>query len=106
MKSSTSLTLLQRLKSVEDTDAWTLANQLYSPLIARWARKAGLDDISADDVAQDVFMTLFREMPTFQYDKTKGKFRSWLKNDYHQPCPLYSAKETTGNSWIRRCRGR
>ncbi len=79
MKSSTSLTLLQRLKSVEDTDAWTLANQLYSPLIARWARKAGLDDISADDVAQDVFMTLFREMPTFQYDKTKGKFRSWLK---------------------------
>ena len=75
----TSLSLLDRLKSAkpEATD-WGRLQDVYLPLIRRWlARVPGLDG-EADDLAQEVFVILVREIPRFER-RREGSFRAWLR---------------------------
>ena len=41
-------------------------------------RREGEAADDADDVVQSVFTDLARKLPTFEYDRTKGRFRSYL----------------------------
>ena len=69
------------LKAVADTEneaAWNRLFDLYAGLVFSIARAKGLKDEDADDVVQVVFADLARMMPTFKYDRAKGKFRSYL----------------------------
>lgn len=69
------------LKAVADTEneaAWSRFFNLYAGFVFSIARSKGLKDADADDVVQNVFMDLARMMPTFTYDRAKGKFRSYL----------------------------
>lgn len=75
---TTSLSLLERVREPADEEAWTRFVELYTPLLFQWASRAGLSDHDADDLVQDVFVALVRELPTFQYDGTKS-FRAWLR---------------------------
>jgi RNA polymerase sigma-70 factor (ECF subfamily) len=76
---STSLSLLVRLKDAgpEATD-WQRLQGIYLPLIQRWLRRApGLRD-EADDLAQEVFLVVIRELPRFER-RREGSFRAWLR---------------------------
>ena len=69
------------LKAVADTgneSAWARLFELYAGFVFSIARSKGLKDEEADDIVQVVFTDLARMMPTFKYDRTKGKFRSYL----------------------------
>lgn len=76
---STSATLLGRLRSPQDAVAWERFVDLYTPIVYRWARRAGFDEAEASDLVQDVLLSLLRTLPTFEYDPGKGRFRGWLK---------------------------
>ncbi|MBY0232806.1 MAG: sigma-70 family RNA polymerase sigma factor [Gemmataceae bacterium] len=75
---TTSLTLLERVSGGADPDAWVRFVRLYSPLIYHWARRCGLQECDAADLAQDVFAGLLRKLPAFAY-APGGSFRSWLR---------------------------
>lgn len=75
---TTSIHLLDRARHREDQAAWSRFVTLYSPLLLRWARKAGVSDHDALDLVQDVFVILLRELPGFDYDPRRGSFRAWL----------------------------
>jgi RNA polymerase sigma-70 factor (ECF subfamily) len=75
----TSLSLLERLRDGKEAGGWSRLVDLYSPLIERWARRYGLQPHDVDDVVQDVLVELHRELPRFQYDRSQGLFRSWLR---------------------------
>jgi RNA polymerase sigma-70 factor (ECF subfamily) len=75
---TTSVTLLQRLRSGPDDTAWRRLVQLYTPLLFSWAQRAGLSQHDAADLVQDVFVVLLQALPTFQYDRN-GRFRGWLR---------------------------
>jgi RNA polymerase sigma-70 factor (ECF subfamily) len=75
---TTSITLLERLRRPDAPDAWDRFVELYTPLMFTWARQAGLQDADAADLVQDVFGILLRQMPTFIYDQRKS-FRAWLR---------------------------
>ena len=69
------------LKAVADTEneaAWVRLFNLYAGFVFSIARSKGLKDEDADDIVQLVFTDLARMMPTFKYDRAKGKFRSYL----------------------------
>lgn len=69
------------LMAVADTGnaaAWARFFDLYAGFVFAIARSKGLSAEDADDVVQTVFGDLARKMPTFEYDRTKGKFRSYL----------------------------
>lgn len=76
---ATSVSLLDRLKRAEPaaTD-WGRLQEIYLPLIGRWlARVPGLG-AEADDLAQEVFVVVVREIPRFERQRV-GSFRAWLR---------------------------
>src|SRR5262249_23042723 len=78
MPHTTSLTLLERLRTPGDQEAWLRFARLYTPLLYYWCRRAGLQEQDAADLVQDVFVTLVQKLPEFQYDQQKS-FRNWLR---------------------------
>ncbi len=76
--SPTSFSLLDRLKVAgPEASDWNRLQGIYLPLIERWlSRVPGLGDESAD-VAQEVLVVVFREIPRFERQR-EGSFRAWL----------------------------
>lgn len=77
--SSTSLTLLQRLRmDTQSEQAWEQFVQRYHPRIRQWCRQWGAQEADADDVAQAVLTKLTQRLRTFRYDPSRS-FRAYLK---------------------------
>jgi RNA polymerase sigma-70 factor (ECF subfamily) len=76
---TTSLSLLERLKFARPDDLdWRKLRDLYEPLIHRWLSGVpGLRD-EADDLVQEIFVVLVREVPSFERQR-QGSFRAWLR---------------------------
>jgi len=75
---TTPASLLERLRTPGQAEAWGRFVELYSPLLFQWARLAKLQEADAADLVQDVFTVLVKKLPEFDYDATKG-FRRWLR---------------------------
>ena len=74
---TTSPSLLERLRTPADQEAWTRFVRLYTPMLYSWARGVGLQDQDAADLTQDVLTLLVQKLPEFTYDPQKS-FRAWL----------------------------
>ena len=48
------------------------------PLLTRYLKRLGLEENTANDVIQDVFVRLLQALPTFELDNKRGRFRSYL----------------------------
>jgi RNA polymerase sigma-70 factor, ECF subfamily len=77
---STPVSLLERLRVAgPDAEEWRRLQEIYAPLIRRWLdRVPGLGD-EAPDLAQDVLLVVFKELPAFERQR-EGSFRVWLRN--------------------------
>lgn len=75
---STQGSLLVRLCSPSDKEAWQTFVQLYLPLVYQYCRRKGLQDADARDVSQNVFTQVSRAIGRFDYDRQRGRFRNWL----------------------------
>lgn len=75
---STHVSLLIGVRAPGDDNAWRRFVDLYGPPIYRFCRTRGLQHADASDVMQDVFLAVGRFIPKFDYDPSRGKFRSWL----------------------------
>ncbi|MEO1527938.1 MAG: sigma-70 family RNA polymerase sigma factor [Planctomycetota bacterium] len=75
----TSLTLLRRVGSSDDAEAWERFVDRYTPRIFLWCKQNRLQDSDAADVTQEVLTKLVTAMGRFQYDATRGTFRAWLR---------------------------
>lgn len=73
----TPATLLHRLCDKPNPGDWEHFVRLFTPLLRRWASRFDLDGIEAEDLLQEVFVLLIRELPDFRYDPTRS-FRAWL----------------------------
>jgi RNA polymerase sigma-70 factor (ECF subfamily) len=74
---TTSPTLLDQLRRPGERAAWDRFVRLYTPLLVRWAARRGFGPADADDIVQEVFARLVRELP--RYARGPGQsFRGWL----------------------------
>jgi len=72
--------LLTRLPTTPgDADAWRDFDELYRPLLTSWLLRHALQTQDVEEVLQDVLAAVVSEMPRFQYDPEKGRFRAWLR---------------------------
>jgi RNA polymerase sigma-70 factor (ECF subfamily) len=78
-QTTTHTTLLARLAGAENTAAWHEFYERYGELLRGFAQRRRLQPADAEDVVQDVLLSLTKAMPDFRYDPAKGKFRSYLK---------------------------
>jgi RNA polymerase sigma-70 factor (ECF subfamily) len=93
--------LLSRLRDWQDQAGWRQFFDTYWRLIYSVARKAGLNDAEAQDVVQNTFIYLTRRMPRFQYDRTRGSFKSWLRVVTRSRIQVYCRREKARNESIR-----
>ena len=61
-----------------DSAGWSRLVATFGPIVYRWCRTSGVCDADAPDVVQDVFTAVARGIASFQREKAKGSFRSWL----------------------------
>jgi len=72
----TSHTLLARALHDQDQDSWEQFFVRYRAYIVALLRNLGIGPDELDDVTQEVMLTLWNRLET--YDKSRGKFRNWL----------------------------
>jgi RNA polymerase sigma-70 factor (ECF subfamily) len=74
----TRASLLVRLRDPRDEAAWQEFVALYVPVIYGYARRQGLQDADAVDLAQEVLSAVAGTLPGLSYDPDRGTFRGWL----------------------------
>jgi RNA polymerase sigma-70 factor (ECF subfamily) len=72
--------LLNRLKTGDDTASWQEFYRVYGKLVRGFAIQAGLTDTEADEVVQETTITLARHLPEYRYDPKVCRFKTWLLN--------------------------
>ena len=71
--------LLIRLADAADAVAWDEFVAIYRPVIVRIGLKKGLQATDADDLAQQVLMSVSRVIGDWEKDPARGTFRRWLQ---------------------------
>ena len=80
---STRSSVIRAVADTQNEAAWQRLFDLYAGFVFSIARSKGLNDSDADDIVQTVFADLARNLPTFEYDRAKGRFRSYLSGLVH-----------------------
>ena len=75
---TTRRTLLQRVRDPADREAWEQFFELYAPLLESYARAHGLSRADAQEVRAQCLEVLVRRLPTFEYERARGRFQAWL----------------------------
>jgi RNA polymerase sigma-70 factor (ECF subfamily) len=74
----TSTTLLDGLRAADDGTVWRLVLDRYRPLVEAYARKLGLAEPDAEDVAQATLLDFWNAYRGGGYDRARGRLSSWL----------------------------
>lgn len=74
----TRVSLLERVKNLDDARSWAEFFHTYENLVRSYARRRGLRDHEVEDVAQEVFKRVARTIHDFHRGERPGSFRNWL----------------------------
>ena len=74
----TRASLILRLRDSGDVAAWEEFVAIYRPVIVRLAVARGLQHSDADDLAQEVLLSVARSVPDWECDPQRALFRTWL----------------------------
>lgn len=77
--SETSVSLLQLARVEPKSGAWQRLADIYSPLLHANLKRYDLQPADAEDLVQEVLLTVSRELPMFEHSGRAGAFRSWLR---------------------------
>jgi RNA polymerase sigma-70 factor (ECF subfamily) len=71
--------LLQRVRNGSTNADWKRLTDLYTPFLRRIVQDSGLSDADREDLLQDVFTVVVREIGAFVHNEQRGAFRRWLR---------------------------
>ncbi len=71
-------TLIIRLKKQYDEHAWNEFSSIYSGFIHAILFKMNVNSGDKDDLAQEILLKSWKNIPKFDYNRERGKFRNWL----------------------------
>jgi len=79
----TRASLLIRVRDPADQSAWNEFVEIYRPVILRLARQKRMQEADAEDVAQQVLMSIAKAIEEREHDLARSKFRTWLHRVAH-----------------------
>ncbi len=74
----TRASLLHRLRDLDDAESWNRFYETYARAVRGLARKRGLTNAEAEEVAQEVFKRIAETIHAFEPSPRAGSFRRWL----------------------------
>ena len=74
----TTTALLEGLFDHKNEAAWSQFDARYRPIVVAFARKLGLGESDANDVAQETVFQFLKEYREGKYDRDRGRLRSWI----------------------------
>ncbi len=74
----TKASLILRLPSADDAEAWQEFVSIYEPFVYRFARRGGLQDADARELVQNVMLSVAHAVGRWRPDRQRGRFRTWL----------------------------
>ena len=74
----TRASLILRLKNADDVAAWNDFVAIYSPVIFRVACRHGFQAADAENLIQEVLLSISRALPRWLEREDRGSFRAWL----------------------------
>lgn len=83
LATKTTTRLLDALLEPANEPAWAQIDGRYRPVIAGLARRLGLRDSDADEVAQQALSEFVRVYREGRYDRSKGRLSSWILGIAH-----------------------
>ena len=89
----TRYTLLEKALNLNDEEAWAELHTLYRRFIYYILQEMGVQESDLDDLSQSVLMALTSELK--KYDRSKGKFRNWLRQVVRTKVLMYFRKSTS-----------
>jgi RNA polymerase sigma-70 factor (ECF subfamily) len=106
--SGTRLSLLVRVRDRADGASWREFTAIYQPLIFGYLRGLGLKEHDAHDLTQEVFCRLLVILPTFELDRKRGRFRTYLwrltYNTLIDRARRRKVRDRAEDEWVRRFR--
>ncbi len=77
---ATRKTLIQKLKDWDDQASWDEFFRTYSSFVFKVACKAGLSETEANEVVQETFIRVAKNMRKKNFTRDGGSFKAWLMN--------------------------
>jgi RNA polymerase sigma factor (sigma-70 family) len=74
----TTTMLLDGLHDSGNRAAWEMFHERCRPTVIAYARRRGLQEADAEDLAQECLADFVRAYQGGQYDRTRGRLRQWL----------------------------
>jgi RNA polymerase sigma-70 factor (ECF subfamily) len=74
----TSQSLIARVKDLADEAAWNEFFAIYEPVVLRMAQRRGMQEADANDVAQQVFLSVSHSIGGWRPGIGQPPFRAWL----------------------------
>ena len=75
----TRMTLIAKLRNQHDEKSWEEFIHFYQKYIQVLIVKDGVPSKDVDDLTQKVLLKLWKNLPEFNYQPHKCKFRSWMR---------------------------
>jgi len=97
---TTRSSLIARLRDPGDENAWRLFDRLYGEVMVRYGTARGLSLEDAEDVRQNVLLALVRFMPRFEFQRDRGKFRSYLGRVVGNAIHRFRNKAHRSHEWL------
>ncbi len=70
--------LLLKLRDPTDSESWHEFVAIYRPVVYRMARRRGMQDADAQDLAQAVLISVADSVGSWETDPRRARFRTWL----------------------------
>lgn len=77
---ATRKTLIEKLDNWDDWASWDEFYRTYSDFVWHIAKKSGLTDEEANDVVQETFLGVAKNLQKKKFDTSQGSFKSYLLN--------------------------
>jgi RNA polymerase sigma factor (sigma-70 family) len=89
--------LLIRLRDAQNHAAWREFVELYQPVIYRLCRRKGVRHNDAEDLVQQVLVSVAKAVDRFDAASEKGTFRGWLYRISHNVIVNFLSRDLPKN---------
>ena len=98
---ATNTHLLRALFDASERTAWSEFDARYRPVIFQFARRVGIDDEAAAEIAQNTLVDFWADYHAGKFDRARGRLRAWIFGIARHQVASYRRARGRRREWRR-----